>query len=148
MPPLLVPLTIVQCIAVFGIAQAPHRSKSYWFDRGRSAAPPLVNIESRVLPLSEGPANHPYTRPLALFYAPTLDGYASASGHRFALTSTRLGNVFPASVSGVPWRRVPLPVLLNSNFLNLADVGYLIVSHSDTAVQNTVQRVFPKPRSR
>jgi hypothetical protein len=143
--PLLVPLTVLQCIAVIGIAQAPNRSKSYWFDRRAASRLPLINTQSRVLPLSEGPPTHPYTRPLALFYAPMLDGYASASGHRFALTSTRLDAVFPASVSGVPaQRRVPLASLLNSNFLKLADISYLVVQVGDTAVQGTVMRVFPQ----
>src|SRR5688500_19689049 len=38
-----------------------------------------TDLEHRVLPLSEGPVEHPYTRPLAIFYSPMLDGYASVT---------------------------------------------------------------------
>jgi hypothetical protein len=144
---LLVPLVIVQCMALIAITHAPHRSKTYTYDRRPDARLPLPATRQRVLPLSEGPPDHPYTRPLALFYAPTLDGYASASGHRFALTSRRLHNVFTASVSGVPSRqKFPVPMLLGSNFLTVANVGHLVVAAADTSLQREVLQLLPNAR--
>jgi hypothetical protein len=142
---LLVPLCILQSVAVIAITHAPHRSKSYTFDRRPDARLPLSDVRRRVLPLSEGPSDHPYTRPLALFYAPTLDGYASASGHRFALTSRRLGAILPASVAGVPAAN-RLTTLLNSNFIRIANVGHFVVAAADTATLRTVETTFPGAR--
>ncbi len=140
----LVPLVVVQSVAVIAITHAPHRSKSYAYDRRPDSRLLLAPTDQRVLPLSEGPPDHPYTRPLALFYAPTLDGYSSASGHRFALTSRRLHNVFTASVSGVPSRqKFPVGTLLHSNFLKLANVGYLVVATGDTALLGEIMRLLP-----
>lgn len=137
-------LAVVQAIAVVGITHTPGRSKSYAYDRNDAARLPLTDTLHRVLPLSEGPTDHPYTRPLAIFYAPMLDGYASASGHRFALSAARLNGTLHTSVAGVPTRRrESLPVLLASNFVKLADVGHLVVDHADTAAVHTVRRVFP-----
>jgi hypothetical protein len=140
----LVPLTIVQTVALIGITHADARSKAYLFDRRDDARLQVLDVTARVLPLSESPVNHPYTRPLALFYAPTLDGYASMSGHRFALTSRRWTDNFHASVSGVPARRKPtLDSLLRSNLLRLTHVGQLVVAPADTAALHAVVRAFP-----
>ena len=143
---LLVPLAILQSAALIGITHAPARSKSYTFDRQREARLPITETRSRVLPLSEGPPDHPYTRPIAIFYAPMLDGYSSVSGHRFALTSNRFMAIFPASVSGVPARR-RLQMILNSNFLQLVDGGQLVADAGDTAAINEIQRLYPQARS-
>ena len=143
----LLPLVIVQSIGVIGITHAPARSKSYVFDRAPAARLPITEKRSRVLPLSEGPPDHPYTRPLAIFYAPTLDGYSSASGHRFALTSHRYEAILRTSVAGVPTRgRLKLNTLLQSNFLQLLDVGQLVVAAEDTAALNEVARLYPNAR--
>ena len=138
-------LTVVQGITVLGITHSSARSKSYVYDRSRAARLPLTDQQHRVLPLSEGPVEHPYTRPLAIFYSPMLDGYASVTGHRFALSAARLNGTLHASVSGVPTRRrEPLPVLLTSNFLKLADVAHLIVDPADTAADMAVRRAYPR----
>jgi hypothetical protein len=143
--PALALLAVVQAIAVVGITHSPGRSKSYAYDRDDAARLPLAESQHRVLPLSEGPTDHPYTRPLAIFYAPMLDGYPSASGHRFALSAARLNGTLHTSVAGVPTRRrEPLPVLLTSNFLKLADVGHLVVDPADTAADHAVRRAFPR----
>jgi hypothetical protein len=137
-------LALVQTIALIASTHSAQRSKSYAHDRRADARLPIADSRMRILPLSEGPPSHPYTRPLGIFFAPMLDGYASVSGHRFALSAARLNRMLQASVAGVPSRRrEKLPTLLSSNFLKLADVAYLIVDQADTAADQAVRRAFP-----
>jgi hypothetical protein len=138
----ILPLTILECIGVLAITQSPQRSKPYTFDRAESARLVIPDTH-RVLPLSAGPNTHPYIRPLSLFYAATLDGYESASGHRFALTARRLTDFVNADITGRPFRGPQFERLLRSNWLRLADVGYLVVEHGDTFAYNAVKRRFP-----
>jgi hypothetical protein len=140
---LIVPLTVFQCVGVLAIAQSSHRSKPYTQDRPESARLAIPD-DHRVLPLSGGPMNHPYTRPLSLFYAASLDGYESASGHRFALTSRRLTDYINADITGRPFRGPQFERLLRSNWLRLADVGHFVVEQGDTFAFNAVKRRFPQ----
>jgi hypothetical protein len=139
----IVPLTVIECVGVLAIAQSAQRSKPYVIDRQESSRLTFADTH-RVLPLSAGPSAHPYTRPLSLFYAASLDGYESASGHRFALTSRRLTDYLNADITGRPFRGPQFERLLRSNWLRLADVGHLVVENGDLFAFDAVKRRFPE----
>ena len=143
------PLSVAAAAGMIAIGHSEHRSKPYLLDRRADARPLIGDTTVRTLPLSAGPAEHPYTRPLGLFYAPTLDRYASATAHRYAYTSRRMTEHLPADVAGVPDRkRIKLPTLLRSNWLHQANVGHLIVAPDDTAAINEIRRVWPNAQQR
>jgi hypothetical protein len=140
----LVPLVVLQSIGMLGLANSPHQFKTYRADRERNVALPLRGAAGRVLPLSEGTEQDSSTRAHGRFYAPTLDGYASATGHRFALTSARFQKYFPALLSGVPQRSsLPFTPALNAGFLRNLNVRHLIVDRSDAFSANAVRTAFP-----
>jgi hypothetical protein len=144
----LVALVIIQSIGLIGMANSPHQYKPYWVDRDRATRLPINDTIGRVLPLSEGPGAQPLTRPLGRFYSPTLDGYVSATGIRFALTSARLQTYFPAHVSGVPNRRaLPLTKALNEHFLREIGVRHVVVANTDPSGQAAVLQAFPSARA-
>ena len=137
-------LVTLQAIGIVAIANAPDHYKRYDVDRQRDARLPLADTNGRVLPLSDGHDSTGFTRPLARFYAPTLDGYASATGHRFALTSARLQTWFPALLSGVPTRHgMPYAIWLNPHFLGNLGVTTLVIAHDDSVALAAAARAFP-----
>jgi hypothetical protein len=136
----LVPLVIIQSIALIAMANSPRQYKLYQLDRDRATRLPVNDSIGRVLPVSEGPAEPLMTRPLARFYSPTLDGYASATGMRFALTSVRIQSFFPTLISGVPR---PLPRVLTEHFMRNISVRHLVVAEGDSVARKAVVRAFP-----
>jgi hypothetical protein len=141
----LVPLTIVQAVALIAITQGSTQSKAYIYDRNPDSRLVVPADGQRVLPLSHGAIGNAFIRPLGTYYTPSLDGYPSPSGQRFALTSRRLEAYFPTAVSGVPLRQpVNLSDFLKSNLLALAYVGHLVVYVRDSTVLRAVAATFPK----
>ena len=137
-------LVTLQAIGIIAIANAPGHYKRYDVDRQRDARLPINDTIGRVLPLSDGRDSTGFTRPLARFYAPTLDGYTSASGHRFALTSARLQTWFPALLSGVPSRHgMPYAIWLNPHFLGNLGVTTLVIANDDSVALAAAARAFP-----
>jgi hypothetical protein len=137
-------LAIVQGIGVIAIANGPTQYKRYLVDRQHSARLPIADTVGRVLPLSEGLEAESSTRPLARFYAPMLDGYASATGHRFALTSARMQAWFPTLLSGVPSHHGnPYERWLTPHFMNSLGVNQLVVAAGDANAIAAAARAFP-----
>lgn len=141
---LIVPLSLVGAAMTIWIAHSPARINPYLIDRGADARLNFAQSSHRVLPLSPRRTDNAYMRPLSLFYAASLDGYESATGHRFALTSSRTSRNFPADVAGVPDRtRLPIETLITSNWVRLADVGHFIVAHDDAVATDALADAFP-----
>jgi hypothetical protein len=137
-------LVTLQAIGIIAIANAPGHYKRYDVDRQRDARLTISDTIGRVLPLSDGSDSTGFTRPLARFYAPTLDGYASATGHRFALTPARLQTWFPALLSGVPSRHgMPYAIWLNPHFLGNLGVTTLVIANDDSVARTAAARAFP-----
>lgn len=91
-----------------------------------------LSAEGRLLPLSSSQPSDAHLQDLGLFHSATINGYASLTGQRFAMTSMRLRNVLPTEDNGVlppgiaPW-------FLRSHLMRCFGGRYALVAKEDRA---------------
>jgi hypothetical protein len=133
--------SVVAAVCLVGLVHAPARIKPYLEDRAHlwSAADFGVDTAYRMMPLCDASEEGARMQELGLYHAATLDDVRSVTGHRFALTSSRLARVLPAEQSGVMPPAL-VEKLVRSRLLESYNVRYAIAPEDQPSARDLVER--------
>jgi hypothetical protein len=127
--------------ALFLFTHQGGRYKSYPDERPGSLDVKALGVSAdyRVLPLSPSIPPGAALEELGLFHSATLNGYASVTGQRFAMTSMRLRNVLPTDDNGLLPRSMT-PLFLASHLMRSFNGRYALVARDDREMNEAVLR--------
>jgi hypothetical protein len=125
-------VAVVGAGALFFFTHSPGRYKAYPGERPGALDPRVLGIaaDSRLLPLSPSIPPGARLQELGLFHSATLNGYASLTGQRFAMTSVRLRDLLPTDDAGLLPREIT-PLFLNSHLMCVFGARYVLVASDD-----------------
>ena len=134
---LLIPLML-------SLARPPTHPKDYAAEAAPGFTPTQLEVlrQHRVLPLSESTPQPQRVRVLGTYYSAMLDGYTSATGHRFGLSPRRVYEATPSNYDGVPFPEAARRALA-SDWPFVAGVGFLIVRRDDAPTHRMVRDTRP-----